>query len=278
MRKKTTLINVLLILALVLLLGWGGYTWLNPKLPSSVGAEAVSAVQRELKVPILSRQSYSYALAQDVTELNLFRKQRRKFYRPKPPKPKPQVKRALPKVALAPPPPPPRPTAPPPQLVLTGVLLLGDQRVAIFEGTYSEFRSGRLVQNLKPKRRGYKVGESIGAYTIQNIDTSYATLSAAADNQLTLTLSKTPPGKKIRRTGNQLTQKGKTISKNFKRLSPPRRTHRSQPIPVQKDPGIRETPPVTAPPAVSIPGSNRPIPEPFTPEYLEQIRKKALGF
>ena len=213
MNRKSPIINFLLILILFLLLGWGAYSWYHPKFPASVEGDEIAPASRELQAPTLSRKVYSSAMVKDVASLNLFRKQRKKYYRPKPPKPKARIKPAPQKVtAVRPPPPPPRPTAPPPQLVLTGVMLLGDQKVAIFEGTYSEIQGKQLVENLKPRRRGYKIGESLGGYKIETIHKTHATLSAIASNDITLTISKTPASNKIEKTGNRLIQKSKAAS------------------------------------------------------------------
>ena len=276
MKRKLTALNFLLILILFLLLGWGGHSWLQPKFPSTVDGDAIAEVSRELIIPTLSRQVYSNAMVEDVTRLNLFRKQRRKHYRPKPPRSKSRIKNTTPLVAVAPSSPlaPPKPTAPPPQLVLTGVMLFDDQRVAIFEGTYSEIRGGRLVQNLKPRRRGYKIGESLGDYKIKAIDKSHATLSAMTGNNLTLTISKTHPAQKIRKAGNNLTHKSKPVS-NFSRTAP---TRRSQSAPIQKSPNKRVPLPATSPPGVSTPGSKARIPNTLNPQRLERLRRKAMGF
>ncbi len=278
MRRKVTILNFLLVVILFLLLGWGGYSWFQPKFPSVVKGDEIEPAPRELKIPAISRQVYSNAVVQDVARLNLFRKQRKKYYRPKPPKPKPQIKRAPPQVAVAPPPSPPKPTAPPPQLVLTGVMLFDDQKVAIFEGTYSEIRGGRLVQNLKPRRRGYKIGETLGEYKIKTIDKTFATLSATTGNSLTLTISKTPPTQKIQKTGNNLIQKSKPVSTTSARTSPARRTRRSQPIPIQKNLQKRKVPPSGSPPAVSIPGAKKPFPGPLNSKRLKRLRQKSMGF
>lgn len=215
MRRKTHLINFLLTLVLLMLLGWGAYSWYYPKFPSAVGDNIVQT-PRELQVPTLARKVYPNSMVGDVTRLNLFRKQRKKYHRPKPPKPKPRpivkVKPAPPKVVVAPPPPPPKPTAPPPQLVLTGVMLLNDQKVAMFKGTYSEIRDGQLVQNLKPRRKGYRIGEIIGGYRIKSIDKSHVTLSAVSGNNLSLTISKMPPHQKIQKSRNKLIQKSQLVS------------------------------------------------------------------
>ncbi len=277
MKKKLPVLNFLLILILFLLLGWTGHTWLHPKFPATVKGEDIVPKPRDLETSALSRQVYSDAVVGDVARLNLFRKQRKKYYRPQPPKPKPRnINPAPPKVAVAPPPPPPKATAPPPQLVLTGVMLLDDKRVAIFEGTYSEIRGGRLVQNLKPRRRGYKIGETLGNYKIKTIDKSHATLSAMNGSNLTLTISKTPPTQKIQKAGNNLIQKSKPVSNYIPGKSSTRRTRRSQPI--QKSPFNRASPPASVPPVVSVPDDKAPAPVPPDPKRLPRLRQKSMGF
>jgi hypothetical protein len=278
MKRKSRVLNGILVLILLVLLGWGADRFLHPKFPATVEGDDIVPAPRELKIPALARRVYSNAVVKDVTRLNLFRKQRTKYYRPKPPKPKPRIKPAPPKVALAPPPPPLKPTAPPPQLVLTGVLLFDGQQVAIFEGTYSEIRGGRLVQNLKPRRRGYKIGESLGGYKIITIGRSRATLSAITGNHLTLSISKTPPTQKIQKSGNRLTQKSKPVANNFSRMSPARRTQRSQRVPIQKRPKSRIPPLATSPPAVSNPGTKVPVPKPLNLNRLQRLRQKSMGF
>jgi hypothetical protein len=276
MKQNSQILNGALVLILLLLLGWGGYSWLQPKFPATVKGDDIVPPPRELKTPALSRLVYSSAVVNDVARLNLFRKQRKKYYRPKP-KPRPIVKARPtgPKVAVAPPP-PPKPTAPPPQLVLTGVLLLANQKVAIFEGTYSEIRAGQLVKDLKPRRRGYKIGETIGGYKIKAIDKSRATLAADSGSHLTLTISKTPPTQKIQKSGNRLIQKNKSVASNIPGRPPVRQTRRSQRIPIPKRPMNRTASPVVTPPAVATPGAAAPAPKPSN--RIPRSKQRSMGF
>ena len=280
MKRKLPILNFLLILILFLLLGWGVQTWLQPKFPSTVEGNAIAPAPRKLETTALSRHIYSNAMVGDVIRLNLFRKQRAKYYRPKPPKPKfrpkVKVKPAPPAVAVAPPP-PPKPTAPPPQLVLTGVLLLDDQKVAIFNGTFSEIRGGKLVQNLKPRRRGYRIGETLGGYKIKAIDKSHVTLSALSGNNLTLTISKTPPVQKIQKAGNKLVQKNKPVASNIPRRSTTSRTRRSKPVPTQKRPLNRSSPSESSP-HVDDPDAPEHSSDPSNPSRLQRLRQRSMGF
>jgi hypothetical protein len=249
MKQNSQVLNGALVLILLLLLGWGGYSWLQPKFPATVKGDDIVPPPRELKTPALSRLVYSQTVVNDVARLNLFRKQREKFYQPKPkPRSIAKVRPTAPRVAVAPP--PPKPTAPPPQLVLTGVVLLDHQKVAIFEGTYSEIRAGQLVKDLKPRRRGYKIGETIGGYKIKTIDKSRATLAAVSGSHLTLTISKTPPTQKIQKAGNQLFRKNKSVASN---------------IPVK--PNFRQTP-----------GAAEPDPKPSNSHGLPQSIQGPIGF
>jgi len=286
MKRKRPIINSALILISILLLGWGADRYLHPQFPSKIQGESILPGHRVLEVPKISREVYSKAVVDKVTRLNLFRKERKKYYRPKPPKPKPRpkspVKPAPPKVVLAPLP-PPQPTAPPPQLILTGVMLLGDQKVAIFEGTYSEIRGGKLVQNLKPRRRGYKIGESLGSYKIETIDKAHATLSTLSGNNLILTISKTPPSQKIQKTGNRLIQKNKPVFNQSPKNSRsfPRRNLRKTPN--QKN-SLNRTlpqssfPSQTLPPDPSSSSSATVPPAQPVPNIPQRLKRKAMGF
>ncbi len=281
MNRKSPIINFLLILILFLLLGWGAYSWYHPKFPASVEGDEIAPASRELQAPTLSRKVYSNAMVKDVASLNLFRKQRKKYYRPKPPKPKsqpkPKIKPAPPKVTVVPPPPPPpQPTAPPPQLVLTGVMLLGDQKVAIFEGTYSEIRGKQLIKNLKPRRRGYKIGESLGGYKIETIHKTHATLSAIASNSITLTISKTPASNKIQKRGDHLIQKNKLVSNKTAKTTSTSRATRDRRTPIRKKrlnriPPRVGSPRANQPPALSTPGTESS--DPSNPRHPQRLRR-----
>ncbi len=280
MKRKRPIINSALILILILLLGWGADRYLHPQFPSQINGETILPKHRVLEVPKISREVYSKAVVGEVTRLNLFRKERKKYYRPKPPKPKlrpkPQAKPAPPKVALAPPP-RPKPTAPPPQLILTGVMLLNGQKVAIFEGTYSEIRGGKLVQNLKPRRRGYKIGESLGTYKIEGIDKTHATLTALAGSHLTLTVSKTRPDQKIQKTGASLIQKSKRVLTNIPKPYPVPKNRRSRPIPLQKKLLKKGIPPGSPSPQLTPP-TQAPDQVPSNPRTAPRLRQKSMGF
>ena len=281
MKRKLPVINFILILILFLLLGWGGYSWWQPQFSSTVKRDGTVPAQRELMVPTLSRQAYSKAIAGDVTRLNLFRKQRKKYYRPKPPKPKPQpkpkAKPAPPQVAVVPPP-PPKPVAPPPKLILTGVVLMDGKKVAIFEGTYSDIRGGKLVQNLKPRRRGYKIGESLGGYKVETIHKTYATLTAIEGKQLTLKVSKTSPIQKIQKTGSRFIQKSAPVASKHTRPPRPFTSRKPKPAPLQLNPSHRPPRPPGAPPVFPGSGLKGPIADPSQPGPQPPLRQSPTGF
>jgi len=282
MKRKSRFLNGVLVLILLLLVGWGADRYLHPQFPSQINGESILPKHRVLEVPKISREVYSKAVVREVARLNLFRKERKKYYRPKPPKPKPrpklQVKPAPPKVVLAPPP-PPKPVAPPPQLILTGVMLLGGQQIAIFEGTYSEIRGGKLVQNLKPRRRGYKIGESLGGYKIEGIEKNHATLTALAGSHLKLTLSKTPASQKLHKTGNRLVQKSKPVLNQGPKASRSIPKRKARRIPNRKK-LLNRTPPragapsQTLPPDLSLSGSTAVLP----PNIAQRLKQRSMGF
>lgn len=279
MKRKLPLINMLLILILFLLLGWGGYSWWQPEFSSTVERDGIVPAQRELIALTLARLPYSKAIAREVTRLNIFRKQRKKYYRAKPPKPKPRPKVTAPspKVAMIPSP-PPKPVAPPPKLILTGVVLMGGKKVAIFEGTYSDIRGGKLIQNLKPRRRGYQIGESLGGYRIEAIQKTHVTLSATQGKQLILKVSKSTAFKKIQKTGTLFTQKSKTgVIKNTR---PPTslKTRKSKPSPLQFNPLKGAPRPSEMPSFLSGPGSKGQMTGPSQPGPSSPLRQSPAGF
>jgi len=282
MKQKSRVLNGILVLILFLLLAWGADQYLNPEFPSKIRGESILPGHRVLEVPKISQGVYSKAIVGEVVRLNLFRKERTKYYQPNPPKPKPRIKPAFPMVALAPPP-PPKPTAPPPQLILTGVLLFDGQQVAIFEGTYSEIRGGKLVQNLKPRRSGYKIGESLGGYKIEKIEKKHATLTALTGSHLKLTISKTHPNQKIQKTGNRLAQKSKPVLSQSPVTTPPPPKRRLQQTPNQRNPMHRTPPRVGSPsqpppPVLSLPGSATVPPPRPVPNIPLRLKQKSMGF
>lgn len=272
-------INLILILFLFLFLGWSIYSWLQPNFPATVKGDEIVPTPRVLNVPVLSRKAYSKAVVGEVTRLNLFRKERKNYYRPQPPKPKPwpelHSKSGPPKPVVTP---FQKPTVPPTKLILTGVMLLGDHEVAIFEGTYSEIREGRLTQNIKPRRRGYKVGESLGGYKIANINKTHATLTVIGGNPLILKISKTPPDAKIKKTDHRLVQKSKPVLTDILVKPSARGTRRSKPIPIAKSPLNGVFPPVNSLSDFLTPGTKSPAPASSNPIRLPRLRQETMGF
>jgi hypothetical protein len=154
-------------------------------------------------------------------------------------------------------------------------MIMNDQKVAIFEGTYSEVRGGKLSEGLKPRRRGYKIGESLGNFRIDTIYKTHATLSAIEGSDLTLTISKTPDTKRIQSTEGSLIQKNKAATSPFKGMGLPASTSKQQGL-------LNLTPPPASggsPPLLGKPNSqgSNPTP-PLKPNGDSVFRQKSLGF
>ncbi|MDH5762585.1 MAG: hypothetical protein OEZ51_06375 [Nitrospinota bacterium] len=155
---------------------------------------------------------------------------------------------------------------------------MNDQKVAIFEGTYSEIRGGKLSEGLKPRRRGYKIGETLGHFRIDTIDKTHATLSAIEGSDLTLTISKTPDTKRIQKAEGGLIQKNKTDGNPFPGAGSTVSTSQQQ--------GLLD---LTPPPPNSDSGDSSLLPgnpdsgdpnstSPSTPNADSIFRQKSLGF
>jgi hypothetical protein len=61
MKQNSRVLNGTLVLILLLLLGWAGYSWLQPKFPATVKGDDIVPLPRELETPA-SRISYRAAL------------------------------------------------------------------------------------------------------------------------------------------------------------------------------------------------------------------------
>jgi TRAP-type C4-dicarboxylate transport system permease small subunit len=56
MNRISRVLNGMLVLILLLLLGWGGLSWLQPKFPATVNGDDIVPAPRELELPALSRK------------------------------------------------------------------------------------------------------------------------------------------------------------------------------------------------------------------------------
>ncbi len=177
------------------LLGWGMGFWMHTDYPSRVDGKSISAPAPKLEIPKIARNSFTTSSANTVARLNLFREERQPYVKPKPVKVKAPVVVKKPTVVVKPKPvQPPEPVLPPPKVKLTGVVLHGTFKVALFEGTYSEFGANGQIESLTPRTKGYKVGEFMGEYQVQLIGEDRVTLEKPGGQKMTLRIiRKTSP-------------------------------------------------------------------------------------
>jgi len=196
------------LLILIPLVGWGLDLWLNPKYPARVNGEEIVPQTAQLKMPHVMRKPYTSSSADAVARLNLFREERKPYQKPKPIKVNVPVGIKKPIVVVKPKPVKPKlPVLPPPQIKLTGVVLHGSFKVALFEGTYSEFGDNGQPRALTPRKKGYKVGEFMGEYQVQTIGEDRVTLEIPGGQKMTLRLLRKAPPKTIGPNTGTLTRK-----------------------------------------------------------------------
>ena len=131
---------------------------------------------REITPLKIKRQTIAPQSVNEIVSKNLFRKERIEYQPPKPPQPKSQAAKVVPK-----------PELPAPKLTLRGVMLLGGTKIAILEGSHPVTIEGKL-KNIPIKRKGYHLGDQIGSYKITQISKREVVLKSSAGQVITLKL------------------------------------------------------------------------------------------
>ena len=239
-RKIATTINCVLLGVIGVLLFFAVRTWTHPKYPREITAGSVLDAPAQPQALPVRNHLYNAAVIQAVVQSNLFRKDRRDYV-PPPPPPRPASPVA-----------PPAPQVPPPDLRLTGVMLLPGKPLAFLEGSMSVLKGDRTVAKKPVKRRGYPIGAQIGEYQIARIDKTEAVLDNKRGATLRLKLAKkgrTP----IERNGNAFTQKSESF--NPRALIPEKKL-RKQPAP--KPVKTQQARRIPAPRSIRISGAPMP--------------------
>ncbi len=203
MKKNLALLNWILTFIIILGLAGTSYTWMVPNYPSRIDGSIQVASPRQLEKPVVTRKNIPATFKQQITDANLFRKERVQYSQPQAP-------------AVAAKPNEERFELPPPKLALKGVLLLGGTQIAMINGTYPIRETNNKITDKPVKRRPYKIGDKIGHYKIKSIEKTYVTLSAKSGQDLTLKVSNQNQGSPIQREGTQLFHKDPS-SRNFQR-------------------------------------------------------------
>ena len=188
-------INLFFALTIAVLATLSVRIWTHPIYPSRVDGASVVESPKTLKRLAVSRLGYNAGTVSQVVQGNIFRKQRREYISPPPPRP-----------VVAPV--PIKPALPPPNLVLKGVLMLGGTKIAILEGKYWTFQGSKKVQK-KVKKKGYSLGQIVGDFELTYIDKSSVTLDDNKGRVVQLRLAKRSPEKIIHRDGTAFFHKNK---------------------------------------------------------------------
>ncbi len=231
LRKIATTLNCILLGVIGFLLFLSVRTWTHPQYSLDIPAEAASPQPAPPQVIPVGNNPYHPGVIQSIVQSNLFRKERRDHTPPAAPPPPPRP--------AAPPP----PRVPPPDLKLTGVMLLPGKPLAFLEGNLSVLEANRSIRKKPVKRKGYPLGAQIGEYRLARIDKTEAILDNQRGATLRLKLAKKGTGDPIQRNGNAFTQKSasfnpgtiRAIQQPKKRVAPmPRPTHQPRRIPTAR--------------------------------------------
>ena len=242
-------INLVFVLSIAVLATLSVRTWTNPTYPARVNGESVLGSPKTLKNLTVSRLRYNAGTVSQVTQGNIFRKQRREYIPP------PTARAAQPVAS--------KPALPPPNLILKGILMLGGTKIAILEGKYSALQNGRVVQK-KVKKKGYSLGQIVGDFELTEIDKSSVTLDDKNGRVVRLRLTKRSAKNIIHREGTAFFQTNKKYDPSKFKATPvknrPIRSSTAKPKVVSKAPapvfrvsGARTPAPAVAPISAPVP-------------------------
>ena len=218
-------LNIIFILAILTLTTFGVRTWIYPKYPNRVAGENQMSSSREITPLKIKRQTIAPQSVNEIVSKNLFRKERIEYQPPKPPQPKSQAAKVVPK-----------PELPAPKLTLRGVMLLGGTKIAILEGSHPVTIEGK-VKNIPIKRKGYHLGDQIGSYKITQISKREVVLKSSAGQVITLKLKNSmTKTDKIAKPKQRKSSTTKTRPVTKKRPQPTPRISGSHLTPLPKTP------------------------------------------
>jgi hypothetical protein len=201
-----------------------------PNYPSRVDGKNQISSNKEIMPLKISRQSLKSHNVDKVVINNLFRKERSEYQPPALAEPE-TIKKNIPKSDL-----------PAPELTLRGVMLLGDTKVCILEGSHS-VTIEKKVEKVPIKRKGYHLGDKIGDYKISKITKREVILNGSKGQIISLKLksSMTRTGE----TSKSIKPKQKEVSKQKKiksNISSTRSVIQKRPQPTPRISGTRLTP------------------------------------
>ena len=169
--------------------------WTHPAYPLKVDGSSVKGLPKTLKKLEVSRPNYNSKTISKVVQTNIFRKGRKEYIPPVP-----SIESA--KTFTS------KPALPPPNLVLTGILMLGGTKIAILQGSYWLNKTNKLIKQ-KIKKKGYTVGQLVGNFQLIEINKTSVTLDDQKGQMIQLKLTKRQSTKAIQRTGTAFFHKNK---------------------------------------------------------------------
>ena len=166
-------LNLIFILVILALTSISARAWMYPDYPSRVDGKNQISSNREITNLTVSRQSLKSQNIDEVVENNLFRKERNEYQPPVLAEPETIT---------------PKSDIPPPELTLRGVILIGNTKVCILEGSHLVTIDGK--EEITPiKRKGYHLGDKISDYKISKITKKEVVLDNPAGQIITLKLN-----------------------------------------------------------------------------------------
>ena len=175
MNRNFPAVNLVFVLTIGFLITLSVRVWTHPHYPSSVDIASLKAVPKKNEVLTIERPKFNEEIIAQVVESNLFRREGKKYVPPPPPRPSPDPVLQEPALPL-------------PELVLKGVLILNDNRIAILEGLHSIRKDGRIIEE-KLKKKGYSLGEFLGEFELEKIEKKSVTLSDPRGRQVKVRLA-----------------------------------------------------------------------------------------
>ena len=188
-------INLILLLCIVALATMSIRIWTHPTHPLRVDGSSVIASPKTIKKLAVSRPNYNSEAISQVIRTNIFRKERKEYIPPISPN-------KLTTTVVS------KPILPPPEMLLTGILMLGGTKIAILQGSYWLNKTNKLVKQ-KIKKKGYTAGQMVGNFQLTEIDKTSVTLDDQKGQVVQLQLIKRGSKKAIQRTGTAFFHKNK---------------------------------------------------------------------
>ena len=168
-------LNIVFILVILTLTTISARAWMYPNYPNRVNGKNQTISNKEITRLKISRQGLKPQNIEKVVTNNLFRKERSE-YQP------PDIAETETITQIK-----PESDLPPPELTLKGIILLGNTKVCILEGSHSITIEGK-VESAPIKRKGYRLGDKIGGYKISKITKREVILDSSTGQTISLKL------------------------------------------------------------------------------------------